>query len=352
VTLAPPLLRTTPTGGLNVGRVVYTAGVVRPAVLVLVAACSSPVPHNDAPSSPWSEGPELPGPRLEPGVAALGQRLVVVGGFDQNVAQGLRITMDVAMFDPVMRVWSALRPAPVAWTHVNLAGSSATLYLLGGHETQQFTPKGEAYALDTDSPTPQWRQLRSMPVGQERGASGIVSSPPHIYLIGGASTTSALATCLDYDFSTDTWSMLPDLPAPRSHPAVMRMSDGTLIAAGGLATLDASSAAADVWSLAPNASAWQPRTAMPSPRGGCAYGTVFGQLVCAGGERDLAALPITESYDPVGDKWTSLPPMPEARAGTQAAVIAGLLYIPGGSASLRFEPTTQLYVFSIHDVRE
>jgi N-acetylneuraminic acid mutarotase len=352
VTLAPRLRRTTPTTGLNVGRVVYTAAVVRPAVLVLVAACSSPVPREDAPASPWTEGPELPGPRLEPGVAALGQRLVVVGGFDQNVAQGLRITMDVTMFDPVMRTWSALHPAPVAWTHVNLAGSAATIYMLGGHETQQFTAKGEAYALDVESSPPQWRQLRSMPVGQERGASGIIIAPPHIYLIGGASTTAALATCLDYDFSTDTWSMLPDLPAPRSHPAVMRMSDGTLIAAGGLATLDASSAAADVWALPPGATAWQPRAAMPSPRGGCAHGTVLGQLVCAGGERGLAALPITESYDPVGDTWTSLPAMPEARAGTQGAVIANRLYVPGGSASLRFEPTSQLHVFSLLDVTE
>ncbi|MBA3463902.1 MAG: hypothetical protein H0T46_28350 [Deltaproteobacteria bacterium] len=325
---------------------------VRSTVLVLVAACSSPVPRNDARPEPWTEGPALPSPRLEAGVTALGQRLVVVGGFDQNVAQGLRITMDVTMFDPVMRTWSALHPAPVAWTHTNLAGSSATIYMLGGHETQQFTAKGEAYALDTDSSPPQWRQLRSMPPGQERGASGVIVAPPHIYLIGGASTNAALATCLDYDFSSDTWSMLPALPAPRSHPAVMRMSDGTLIAAGGLASLDSSSAAAEVWALPPGALQWQPRTSMPSPRGGCAYGTVLGQLVCAGGELGLAALSTTESYDPVGDKWTSLPSMPEARAGTQGAVIANRLYIPGGSASLRFEPTNQLYMFSLLDVTE
>ncbi len=344
MTLAPPLRRTTPTTGLNVGTL--------PRWFVLPSSCSSPVPRNDARPEPWTEGTELPGPRLEAGVAALGQRLVVVGGFDQNVAQGLRITMDVTMFDPVMRTWSALHPAPVAWTHANLAGSSATIYMLGGHETQQFTAKGEAYALDVDTPTPQWRQLRSLPAGQERGASGIISAPPHIYLIGGASTTAALATCLDYDFSTDTWSMLPDLPAPRSHPAVMRMSDGTLIAAGGLATLDASSATAEVWALPPGASAWQPRAPMPAPRAGCAHGTVLGQLVCAGGERGMAALTTTESYDPVGDTWTALPSMPEARAGTRGAVIANRLYIPGGSASLRFEPTNQLYVFSLLDVTE
>lgn len=319
---------------------------LRSSALVLVAACSSPASPPDAPPPAWTAGPDLPGPRLEPGVAAMGQRLVVVGGFDQNVSQGLRITNDVIVLDPADGTWSGLHPAPVAWTHANLAASSSTLYLLGGEETTQFRAKGEAYALDTLTTPQQWRQLRSMPAGQERGAAGIIVAPPHIYLIGGASSTGALATCLDYDLSSDTWTMLPDLPAPRSHPATMRMADGTLIAAGGLATLDAYSAAADVWALPIGASAWQPRAAMPTRRGGCAYGEVRGQLVCAGGEVDQAALSTVESYDPVHDTWTSRDAMPASTAGTQGAVIANRLYVPGGSRTLSFQPESTLYVFS------
>ena len=291
----------------------------------------------------------MPGPRLEPGVAALGQRLVVLGGFDQNVVQGLRITNEVILFDPVMGTWSPLHPAPVAWTHVNLDAASATLYLLGGEDTAQFIAKGETYALDTDQPTAQWRQLRAMPTGEERGAAGVVVAPPHIYLLGGASSTGALATCLDYDFSTDTWAMLPALPAPRSHPAAMRMVDGTLIVAGGLAGLDAFSAATEVWALPLGASAWQPRSLMPTRHGGCASGVQYGQLVCAGGDVDAAALMTVDRYDPVRDTWSTLPSMPDARAGTQAAVIANELYLPGGSRTLAFNPESTLYVFSLLD---
>ncbi len=289
----------------------------------------------------------MPGPRLEPGVTAMGQRLVVVGGFDQNVSQGLRITSDVILLDPVMKTWSALHAAPVAWTHVNLAAFSTTLYLLGGEETSQFIAKGEAFALDTLAQPQQWRQLRAMPAGQERGAAGIIVSAPHIYLIGGASTTGALATCLDYDITLDTWTMLPDLPAPRSHPATMRMADGTLISAGGLAALDAFSATTEVWALPPNATAWQPRAPMPTRRGGCAYGVIRGQLVCAGGEVDQAALQTVESYDAVHDTWTTgLEPIPGATAGTQGGVIANQLYVPGGSRTLNFSPESTLYIFT------
>lgn len=292
----------------------------------------------------------MPGPRLEPGVTAMGQRLVVVGGFDQSAAQGLRITNQVIAFDPAMNEWTSLKPAPVEWTHVNLAASGTTLYLLGGEEGTQFTARGEAYALDANTADPQWRQLRSLPAGQERGAAGIVVSPPHVFLLGGASTTSALASCLDYDYSRDEWTMLPDLPAPRSHPAAMRMIDGTLIVAGGLATLDAQSAAADVWALPPGATAWQPRAPMPIARGGCAYGTVLGQLVCAGGESGQAALYRVDSYDPLADTWTMLPGMPDARAGTQGAVIGNRFYVPGGAGTLTFDPEPSLYVFSLADV--
>jgi Kelch motif protein len=326
-------------------------GVVRPLVLMLVAACSSPPTPADSSRAPWIEGPALPGPRLESGVAALGQRVVVLGGFDQNVAQGLRITNEVIAFDPNAETWSNLRPAPVAWTHVNLAASSATLFLLGGLDTSQFIPSGESFALDTDQPNAPWRALAPMPVGQERGAAGVVIAPPHIYLIGGSSQSTALATCLDYDFSTDTWSMLPSLPAPRSHPAVMRRGDGTLIVAGGLSTLDARDAVADVWSLAPGGTIWMPRAPMPTPRGGCAYGVQLGQLICAGGESGQAALSVVESYDPIGDRWSVLPPMPDARAGTQGAVVANRLYVPGGARMLSFNPESSLYVFSLLDAQ-
>ena len=96
----------------------YTASVVRRLVLVLLAACSSPAPHADAPAGPWYEGPAMPGPRLEPGVTAMGQRLVVAGGFDQSAAQGLRITNQVIAFDPTMNAWTTLKPAPVEWKSV------------------------------------------------------------------------------------------------------------------------------------------------------------------------------------------------------------------------------------------
>ena len=291
----------------------------------------------------------LPSPRLEAGVAALGQRIVVVGGFDQGVAQGLRVTQEVLSLDLHTEQWTAMREAPVAWTHANVAGASATLYLLGGLDTSSFLARGESFALDLDVPDPQWRAITSMPAGMERGAAAVVSSPPYIYLLGGASTSDALATCLRYDFSTERWFQLPDLPAPRSHAAAMREDDGTLVIAGGLSTLDSSRPLGDVLALPPNGTTWEPRTPMRRARGGCAFGTVFGHLICAGGEAGTGAVETVETYDPNTDTWTTQEDMPEPRAGTRGAVVGGRLFVPGGAAALQFEPTTSLYVFTFLD---
>lgn len=314
------------------------------------AGCDEPSTTSDAARAPWTAEEAMPGPRLEPGVTAIGQRVVVLGGFDQSAAQGLRITTDVIEYDmfaaPGQR-WSALRSAPVAWTHANLAAASATLYLLGGAEGEGFVARPEAYALDTDQPGATWRAIAPIPAEYgPRSAAGVVVAPPFIYLVGGATDTDAVASVIAYDFSSDSWSRLPELPAKRSHPAAMRMPDGTLIVAGGLETIASASARGEVWSLAPGASAWTPRAPMPEPRGGCAYGVVFEQLLCAGGEAGAAALHTVLRYDAVNDRWSSLDDMPDPRAGTQGAVVGGRLFVPGGARTLTLSPTDTLYAFS------
>ena len=329
-----------------------TGRAARSLVLCALAACGdSHVAMIDAPSSPWSTGPMLPLPRLEPGVTALGQSLVVLGGFSDTLMNGLPITDQVDVLDTTSNMWMQLPAAPVKWTHIQLAAIGSTLYLLGGLAGQQYVAHGEAFALDTLASPLAWRQLATMPSGYERGSAAVVLAPPRVYLFGGASTTGALATNLYYDTIADRWGTdVPDLPAGRSHPAGMRRVDGAFVVTGGLTTLDASSQAADTYLLMPSDTQWQTKMPMPDARGGCAYGVLQGQLVCAGGEGGTSAFTYTESYDPLDDIWTKCAFMPSPRAGTQGAAIGQRLYVPGGAMELQFVPTDTLFVFSPLDV--
>ncbi|MEO8699784.1 MAG: kelch repeat-containing protein [Kofleriaceae bacterium] len=328
--------------------------------LAVVAACDV-VPPVERP--PWTEVPLPPGAdgvprrRLESAVAALGTRLVIAGGYSTSLREGLMTTNEVIAYDTLAGTFEDLPPLDVSWSHGQLAGNGGILYMLGGHEDASANASGQSFVLPLGGEA--WEAIEPMPEGLERGAAGVLVSPPYIYLFGGANRMGPLASNLQFDTVTRTWSRLfPDLPTARSHPAVMETFDGTVVIAGGLD--DANRPLGDVWQLPPDFvtppedQLWQLAEPMPTNRGGCAYGTAFGALLCAGGEAGIEALDTVEKYDPDGaivddvpvDQWTELEPMPEPRAGAQGTVIGGSLYVVGGSLSRMFEPTDSILVLA------
>jgi hypothetical protein len=343
--------------------------------IAALAACNHASGPPDAPASPWSRGPDLPLPRLEAGVAAVGQRLVVAGGFYTNAFD---VTARVDVFDPSMGngKWlvdgsgnSPFQDLPVLRHHIQLAAIGTTVYALGGLDGMisgtSYPARGDCWALDTTASPLAWRQIATIPAGLERGSAGVIVAPPRIYLVGGAGTTTALASVIYYDTIQDAWTQqAPDLPQPRSHPAVMRRLDGAFVLVGGMSGLYADSAVDDAWLLAPDqmtaAGHWvsMPPTSIPlhdnglsSARGGCAYGVIQGRLVCAGGEGGQAAFHLVQSYDPVIDTWYLDADLPADRAGTQGAAIGQRLFVPGGSATIWSlvqapTPTSTLYIYA------
>ena len=331
-------------------------------IALLIGACKAPAKLPlDAPASPWSQGSDLPIPRLEPGVTALGQSIVVIGGWDTGVEAGLQVTTRVDVYDTTQGTWSQLPDVPVARHHVQVAAIGTTVYMLGGldgaaDQNNDYPARGDCYALDTGDPAATWQPIAPIPTGFERGSSAVVVTAPRVYLLGGASTTDAVASNIFYDSIADAWTTgaLPDLPAPRSHPAAMRRTqDGTFIVVGGLSGLASDTAEPDVYWLTSDqqtdTGAWVAKTPMPERRGGCAYGVVQDQLLCAGGEAGMSALKYMQGYDSINDAWNSYDNMPASRAGVQGAAVADSLYVVGGAGALVFEATNTLYVFSLDD---
>jgi Kelch motif len=320
-----------------------------PAVLGACRAQALP----DAATTPWAIGMVMPRAAQQPGVTARGLDVIVAGGYDLTPAGELEITARVDVLDTASGRWlppGTIPDAPVHWTDINLAALGDTIYLAGGLEGTQHIAHGETYGFDPLQLT--WKMLAAMPAGMERGAAGVVATPGRIYLLGGASSTGPVATCLAYDLPTGTWVVEPELPAPRSHPAAMRRSDGSLIVAGGFAGPDASDPRGDVWRLPPEGAvprAWTPVAAMPEPRGGCAHGVVLGHLVCAGGVGPGGPTADVEVYDPfetTQPPWAIDLPMPEPRALVPGAAVGGRLFVPGGTPALAIAPTSTLYVYA------
>lgn len=327
--------------------------------VLLLAVCACETVELPQPTTAWRLGPTMPRPAAEAGVTIHGQRVVVAGGFDTGAAGGFDVTAEVDAFDLGDNKWLRLPDAPVRWSHINLAAIADTVYLLGGLEGAPgaYVAHGDSWRLDPS--TNKWIPIASMGDANARGAAGVIATPGHIFLLGGASATASLASCLSYEIATNHWTALPDLPDAVAHPAVMQTSDGRLIVAGGLtggvADPATSPATGDVWSLqyadAGTGATWQPRTAVlspddPAPRAGCAYGTLLGTLVCAGGFGGAEAHTATATYDPFLDQWTAREPMPEGRTGSTGATTSGRLFIPGGSASAALEPLDTLLIYT------
>ena len=347
-----------------------------PTVLAL-GACGSPAKAPpDAPPAPWTTSVSTlvdsagVARRLEPGVTSIGTQLVVAGGIVDTIEEGEMITTKVEVLDTTVDppVWSEPWPdLPVSWTHIQMAAVGTTVYLLGGLSGAEFTAHTDAFRLDTQSSPLVWQSIAPLPSSFERGSAAVIVAAPRIYLLGGAGTNFALATNLYYDLEMDAWCpgaacpsgpTIPDLPAPRSHPAGMRRSDGTLVLAGGLTTLDSSEPDADVFWLPPQPATgpweWQTKTPMPSPKGGCAYAVLGERMICAGGEASQNALHTNYAYDPNADTaptppttppWTTLADMPAARAGAPGAAVGQRLFVPGGAEQLVIQPTDTLFIY-------
>ncbi len=319
---------------------------MRSLLLLGLVACVETSP--EPPQPPWQQKADLLDGRrrVEASAAALGTKLVVIGGFatsDTEVPR-LEINREILEYDPFTDTWSLLDvAAPEAWTHAQLAAVGGSLYLLGGLEGDLLVPSGRTWRLRPGAT--EWEPLAPMPEG--RGAAAVVATPNHVYLFGGITPAGTTATVLDYVISANRWDELPPLPTPRSHSAAMQMQDGTLIVAGGLGP--SFEPLGDVYGLPVGSQTWELRDPMPTPRGNCAYGVVFSKLVCAGGASAMGASRVTEAYDPNTNTWSMLPDMPVERAGAAGAVVAGRLYVAGGSATLTLQPTSTLFQFDLLD---
>lgn len=311
------------------------------AMLVCAGACSDEdLPSQGPATTAWSLGPALPRAVRSAGVTVFGQQVIVAGGVE---ASGHAST-EVDAYDLLGNAgWQGLASLPVAWSDLNLATLGDTMYALGGLD-EAGAAHAEAYRFD--GVEHQWLAAQAMPTAT--AAAGIAASPGHIFLLGGRSSTAPLASCLEYDLTTDTWNQLPDLPEPRAYPAAMRMTDGTLVVAGGFASVDRSAPRGDVWMLPPAGSAsrtWTAHKPIPEVRGDCSYGVVLGSLACAGGADAAVASRAVDTYDPYLDVWTSAESMPVERVQTQGAAATGRLFIPGGAATPDGAPTDTFYLY-------
>ncbi|QKV96048.1 kelch repeat-containing protein [Streptomyces sp. NA02950] len=288
--------------------------------------------------------PIASGPRQEHSVAAVGDKVYVIGGIVPDSSGGFTTTGRMEVYDTRRGTWSDAAPLPVAMNHPNVAAVGGRIYVLGGLSGgASWQALGDSFVYDPHAD--RWRRLPSMPAGIERGSAAMGVHGSRIYLAGGMRTLTpspgglqdTVDTVSSYDVVTGRWRTLPSLPQARDHVGGAVVGATFYVIGGrdrGQVNVRDTVYAYDLRSRR-----WSQRAPMPTARGGIATAIVGTKIYTFGGEGKHdgsgpdAVFDQTEAYDTRHDRWQRLAPMPVPRHGTAAVAVGGTIYIPGGGTA-------------------
>jgi energy-converting hydrogenase Eha subunit A len=202
----------------------------------------------------------------------------------------------------------------------------------------------------TDSPAPvdqrapgRWVQLTPMPTARQEVAAAAVGG--RMWIIGGFnSNAEPVATVETFDPALNAWETRASLPEPVHHAAAAAVGDRLFVVGGYGGGRVRWTALDTVWEFVPTREAWEPRAAMPTPRGALAVAALNGRLHALGG----AAAGVSnahEVYDPATNRWTKANAMPTARDHLAAVVFQGRLWALGGRASFIGEQYANVEIY-------
>lgn len=264
----------------------------------------------------WTEVAPMSLARIQPGVAALGGKMYVVGG-----EQGSQILANGEVYDPQSNSWSVIAAMNEARCEFGLATWRGTLYALGGWVGADMGSTVEVYDPTTDA----WTFEGRMP--QSRFSMGVVSYDGLIYVVGGCTHYERhVRDLLAYNPATRAWRRLAPMRVPRSQAGAAVLGD-QLYVAGGNSKHQTVLASVERYSF--DEDKWYPVSKMSIARAAPALAAVDGMLLVVGGDmsheasfyRARSTLPDAELYDPRTDTWRAAPALPVSRAEAGAAVV-------------------------------
>ena len=280
------------------------------------------------PLGTWQALTPLGSVRTENSVAALDGLIYVVGGFKPSGA-GTEAETAVERYNPSTDTWTTVAALPAGVNHAGLAAVGGKLYLVGGYGGATFT--GTDVVRIYDPATDSWTTGASLP--SARGALAVAVLDGKIHAIGGSTNNGSGLTTHDvYDPAGDTWSSLAAMPTARHHLAAATIDGRIYVAAGrtggGLSNLTT----LEIYN--PPDDTWLTGSPVPTARSGVAAAALDGEFYLFGGEGTGGTFDENERYNPTTQLWRTMAPMLTARHGMGAAVEGGTIYVVGGGPAV------------------
>jgi N-acetylneuraminic acid mutarotase len=315
-------------GGERTAGSAPTAGLM-PAAGVDARMGTAPYPKSSITrQGTWSNGTPMSLYRSEHAATMLNGRIYVAGGLAGPDNNFTGVTLSFASYDPATDTWREEDPVPEELHHMGIAALGGRIYITGGYTDSDFTvDNNKVYVYDPGAPPgSRWTRAADMPDNRAAHASAAIGGL--LYVVGGVGPNSAQLWV--YNPATNSWDTTrAPLPTQREHLTAVGLN-GKLYAIGGrwfgfgnVGTLEEYDPAINTWTTRPS---------MPTPRSGLTAAVVHGRIHVTGGE-DLGSSHTFnehEVYNPAVNSWSTFVNMPTARHGVPSASIDNRWYVIGG----------------------
>ncbi|XP_039288119.1 LOW QUALITY PROTEIN: kelch-like protein 5 [Nilaparvata lugens] len=275
-------------------------------------AGATSIEQYDCWSNRWSHVANLPGRRLQFGVAVVEGKLFVVGGRD-----GLKTLNSVECFDAQTHTWA---PSPPMATHRHGLGVGVLggpLYAVGGHDGWSYLSTVERW----DPQVRQWSFVASMSTA--RSTVGVAVLNNRLYAVGGRDGSSCLRTVECYDPFTNKWTACASMSKRRGGVGVAVLN-GYLYAVGGHdvpATNPHALRFCCVERYDPKTNSWTLVANMSVGRDSVGVSLLGDHLFAVGGYDGQYYLQLVEAYDSQTNEWNQVASLNTGRAGACVVVV-------------------------------
>ncbi|MEH6511549.1 MAG: malectin domain-containing carbohydrate-binding protein [Maribacter arcticus] len=248
------------------------------------------------------------------------------------------------------KTWSTIsNSAPQEFNHFQALEHKGLIWVIGAFKDNGFpneAPADNVYAYNPVEDV--WIQGPEIPAGRKRGSAGLVVYNDKFYVIAG-NTIGHNGGFIDwfdeFDPVTGVWTSLPNAPRARDHFHAAVIGDKLYVAGGRLSGGDGGTFApliseVDVYDF--TTQTWSTVADLPTPRAAASVVPFENELYVIGGEIQVDlqgntigdAVKTTEAFNPNTGTWSNKTNLLTERHGTQAIVSGDGIHVTAGSNSL------------------
>ena len=289
----------------------------------------------------WQAQTSIPTALLRTLPASDGRYLYTIGG--RTAAASSTATNLVQRFDPNNNSWTSLLSLPVALSSGEAVHLNGKIYVPGGQTEASAIASTYIYDIGANA----WTTGANAPISASAYSIGTDTAQSILYLTGGLnSATTGIANVRAYDAGANVWTTITPMRTARySHEAAF--IDGKLYVAGGFGIAGGLS---NCEMYNPATQAWADIAPLNRPRA-YAASTVYkdgagnSYWLLVGGEDPVAGTTLgsAEIYDVRNNRWIALDDsfnLILTRTQTNGAAVGEYFYVVSGGTGSASQPTT------------